>query len=213
MTWTVNRASVAGATASGFCLMTRASHVDIVLRAPRAGDMDGVQRVMRETWFTTYTGIFGPEKANTQFERHYSDQAIAYAIGFAPRGFIVAEHAGEVVGVAIADCGTFGRLFVYALYVRPDWQRKGVGNAMLDRLWEIFPAAASMKLEVLEKNSGGIRFYERTGFLAVGRIRNAHRSGQPALLMRKLATPHKAAWWFPLALRRRAIARLWPRHR
>ncbi len=193
--------------------MTGATHFDITLRAPRAGDMDGVRRVMKETWFATYQEIFGPEKAATQFQRHYSDQAIAYAIGYATPGFVVAEQAGQIVGVVIGACGTFGRIFVYALYVRPDWQGQGIGAALLDRMWEVFPAGASMKLEVLEKNTGGIRFYERLGFHRLRRIRNAHGSGQPALLMRKLATPRTASWWFPLAVRRRAIAGLLTRTR
>jgi ribosomal protein S18 acetylase RimI-like enzyme len=193
--------------------MTGATHFDIILRTPRAGDTDGVRRVMKETWFATYQDIFGPEQAADQYQRHYSDQAIAYAIGYAPPGFVVAEQAGEIVGVVIGACGTFGRIFVYALYVRPDWQGQGIGAALLDRMWEIFPTGASIKLEVLEKNTVGIRFYERVGFHRLRRVSNAHGSDQPALLMCKLATPRMASWWFPLAVRRRTIAALLTRTR
>jgi ribosomal protein S18 acetylase RimI-like enzyme len=186
--------------------MTSAAQFEIVLRAPRADEGEAVHRVLWESWFSAYHGIFGPERTAQLFQRSNSKDAIVYAIAYLPKGFVVAEAGGEIIGVAFGSCGTFGRVFLYSLYMHPSWQRRGVGRVLLEHLWEVFPAGASMKLEVLEKNVDGIRFYESLGFERLRRVRNARESGEPALLMRKLATPRRAKWWFPLALARRRIA-------
>lgn len=189
--------------------MTDAMHFDVVLRAPRSDEGEAVHRVLWESWFSAYHGIFGAEKTAQLFERSNSRDAIVYAIAYLPKGFVVAEAGGEIVGVAFGSCGTFGRIFLYSLYLHPGWQRRGVGRVLLDHVWEAFPKGASMKLEVLEKNKDGIRFYESLGFERLRRLRNARQSGEPALLMRKLATPKRAAWWFPLAVARRRIVGSW----
>jgi ribosomal protein S18 acetylase RimI-like enzyme len=189
--------------------MTDAAHFDIVLRAPRADEGEAVHRVLWESWISAYHGIFGVERTAQLFERSNSKNAIVYAVAYLPKGFIVAESGGEIIGVAFGSCGTFGRIFLYSLYMHPSWQRRGVGRVLLDHIWEAFPEGASMKLEVLEKNKDGIRFYEALGFEPLRRVRDARQSGEPALLMRKLATPKRATWWFPLAVARRRVAEMW----
>ena len=193
--------------------MTNAAHFDFVLRAPRADEGEAVHRVFWESWFAAYQSIFGAEKTAELFERRNSKDAMAYSVAYAPKGFIVAETKGEIIGFAIGSCGTFGRIFLYALYMHPSWQRRGVGRVLLEHMWEAFPEGASMKLEVLEKHADGVRFYEALGFERLRRVRNAQGSGEPALLMRKLATPKRAKWWFPLAVARRRLAASWPRAR
>ena len=51
------------------------------------------------------------------------------------------------------------------LYVHPEWQRRGVGKALLQKAFELSPAG--LELHTLQSNKAACAFYERFGFRAV----------------------------------------------
>jgi ribosomal protein S18 acetylase RimI-like enzyme len=69
----------------------------------------------------------------------------------------VAEIDREIVGYASLE----GRDLTN-LYVHPDYQRRGVGSALLARVQAI--ASEGLQLWTFQQNEGAIRFYERNGF-------------------------------------------------
>lgn len=54
------------------------------------------------------------------------------------------------------------------LYVRPAYQRRGVGTRLLTDLITRHPDTGLVRLYVLAGNQGAIRFYRRQGFDVVG---------------------------------------------
>jgi ribosomal protein S18 acetylase RimI-like enzyme len=78
-----------------------------------------------------------------------------------------------------------GALFLSRLYVRPSWQRRGVGTRMLGAVVERHPEAARMRLNVESENGKGVAFYRRHGFAVVGeRTEEGLRSLQMEKLLR-----------------------------
>ena len=72
------------------------------------------------------------------------------------------------------------------LYVRPDCQRRGIGQSLLDEIEASFPEARTLRLEVEEANAPAIGFYEANGFRPAGRtVDCGGGSGIPALVLEK----------------------------
>jgi ribosomal protein S18 acetylase RimI-like enzyme len=70
-------------------------------------------------------------------------------------------------GRAAAQSWTSG--FIKDVAVRPNWRRRGLGEAMLLHTAALFHArgTAALDLKVLVENEPAIRLYERTGFTRV----------------------------------------------
>lgn len=129
-----------------------------------ASEMDGKGYVHWKSWQESYTGLI---------DQRYLDErmTLEYCLRTAhrwPDNLLVAKDGEKVIGFAgygpyqddtLTDCGE-----VYALYVLADYQKQGVGyalmNAALEKLQD-YPKAA---LWVLDGNEKAIRFYERYGF-------------------------------------------------
>jgi ribosomal protein S18 acetylase RimI-like enzyme len=73
---------------------------------------------------------------------------------------LVAEMGGEITGF-IAMHGDL----VEHLYVRPDFQRRGIGSALLRRAKDRMPLG--FNLWVFQENAAARRFYERHGFRVI----------------------------------------------
>ena len=85
-----------------------------------------------------------------------------------PASVLLAVVEDEVVGqVELAPvAGTDRRLELRRMYVRPGWQRRGVGRALVDRALESAAdlAADTVVLDVLTSRAPAVRLYESAGF-------------------------------------------------
>jgi len=73
---------------------------------------------------------------------------------------VVAEVGNRLAGFAALEADLLGHL-----YVHPDLQRLGIGDALLARVKELRPGG--FRLWVFQRNTGARRFYERHGFRLV----------------------------------------------
>lgn len=97
---------------------------------------------------------------------------------FSEQHVVVAEVDGPVVGYA-----SYTERHLSNMYVLPEFQRRGVGSALLSRILEQAPA--ELELRVFEQNAGAIRFYERSGFATVSRTNGDNEERLPDRLMRR----------------------------
>lgn len=72
------------------------------------------------------------------------------------------EKSESVVGMMATD----GR-FLNQLYIHNDYQRVGIGSKLLELAKEL--SAGKLQLYTFEINQGARAFYERHGFIAIGR--------------------------------------------
>ena len=73
---------------------------------------------------------------------------------------VVAEVNGRLAGFAALDGDLLGHL-----YVHPELQGRGIGDALLARVKEL--RAGGFRLWVFQRNTGARRFYERRGLRLV----------------------------------------------
>jgi ribosomal protein S18 acetylase RimI-like enzyme len=109
---------------------------------------------------------------------------------------LIGEIDGRVVGyVQFGTVGTAaGDLELRRVYVRPGFQRQGIGRRLMDAAFEHprLKGARNVYLEVWEHNHGAQRFYRRYGFEVIGARRFEVASGVPAdselMMVRRSAT-------------------------
>ena len=110
-----------------------------------------------------------------------AEEDIVFFRGFLPEIFgrldvRVAEQAGEIAGfVATAE------RHVEALFVAPALHGQGLGRQLLDHVIGHDPSTA-WTVDVNEQNPGATRFYERYGFVRIGRS-ELDASGRPFPLL------------------------------
>jgi hypothetical protein len=145
-----------------------------LIRPARPEDAPGIVRVHGDTWRAAYRGLvpdaflegFGREPDAVERRRRWLERPESVTL--------VAEEAGEVVGFAVGGRSRGGPAEfdaeLYALYVLPDRQGRGLGRSLLRE----FASAAGAKgfrslvLWVLRDNASGRAFYESLGGSLVG---------------------------------------------
>ena len=151
--------------------MVRRAPLSLVRRAS-LDDAAAIERIRVETWRSTYRGLLPNdlidglrENADRRRERLAAMPAAEFCF--------VAEDEGSVVGYAMGGPERAGdleyRSEVYAIYVLPEHQRKGLGRELIRESAGVLADAgfASLLIWVLRENLKGRRFYERLGGHAV----------------------------------------------
>lgn len=116
---------------------------DVRIRSALVGDAPAIARIHWDSWVVTYTGVF-PQAVFDDFslaqrEKHWSHETARHADASLRCQVLVAEHEDRIAG--FASLGPYrvqesdnpaaaldGELF--AIYLDPPLQRKGVGRAM-----------------------------------------------------------------------------------
>ncbi len=142
----------------------------VVIRYADIGDADSIGRVQAESWRSTYSGIVPDDYlAAINVEEWSERQRRNMAEAPDDVASFVAETEGQVVGWAVGgpnrepEADYAGEL--YAIYLLPDHQRRGVGLELTVAIarWLVEQAMGSMILWVLAENHQARRFYERLG--------------------------------------------------
>lgn len=125
----------------------------VMLRAGRPDDHDEIMRIWREASrighpFLTEADLDVQERVT---RKEHLPQA----------NLVVAERAGRIAGfIATLDD------YIGALFVAPQAQGSRVGRRLVE---DAQARSASLQLDVYEDNLGARAFYERLGFIRLGR--------------------------------------------
>ena len=114
----------------------------ITLRAARLADAAAIARVHVETWRVTYAGLV-PDTYLVQMTESKQAQMWNRVIrGASGPETVMVAASKDVPGGRIVGFGSCGRARdrpgtgeVFTLYVGPDWQGRGIGRELLERLF------------------------------------------------------------------------------
>ena len=121
------------------------------------------------------------------FSDPWSVNAMAYELRNPLSTWFVAVDGDTVAGY-VGSQTVLGEADMMNLAVNPEYRRRGVGQALVERLIDDLRIkdAYCLTLEVRVSNNSAIALYEKMGFVVVGRRPNYyHHPKEDALIMRK----------------------------
>jgi GNAT superfamily N-acetyltransferase len=149
------------------------SATGVRIRAATEADAAEVQAIADETWRATYVDIL-PEEAIGQFlVDAYAVPAIGRRIAAADRFEVaIAGDGHSIVGFSEWLPGAAADERVWAAtYVRPGWQRRGIGRRFMESAIAGYQGRTTRLLVVVaEANVNGVAFYRAMGFVPVERL-------------------------------------------
>jgi len=156
------------------------------VRLARASDADNIQALLVETWHAAYDPILSVDEVARHCAKLFDRASILhYLRDDGLNRFFVSESGNRLCGVAQCAIGPKGVATVYMLYVRPEFQRQGVGASLMTHCAGAFPWANGLGIEVLAPNRPAIAFYEKFGFQSRGEFLQPARASVPIAHMRR----------------------------
>ena len=131
-------------------------------------DVDAIKEVLSATWIDTYASHLSPATIAQVTTEWHAPELLRSQIERDTCYFAVARLDGEIVGLVTVVETSPLELHVLRLYVRPQHQKRGIGTALLDSALSRYPAARTVRLEVEQRNEGGVSYWRRQRFVAVG---------------------------------------------
>ena len=143
--------------------------MEFIIREATADDAYGRGFVHYTAWLETYPGLMPQEFLDTVRLENRVNIAKRH-----PENTLVALVDGKIVGfVSYLEEGRshvsiFPASEIGAIYILKDYQRYGIGSALLDEALKRLPHP-SVVLFVLEGNQKAIAFYQKKGFRFTGK--------------------------------------------
>lgn len=151
----------------------------VVLRAATPDDAPGLAQLHVRVWRDTYRDLAPPEALARLDETRREEQWRAHLSRPAPAGAILAEEAGEVVGLVgygPASNPVFaGRAEIGNLYVDAAQRGTGLGRRLMQAAFSTLAAggAEAVGLAVVRQNLTARRFYAALGGVEVAEFQDA----------------------------------------
>lgn len=145
----------------------------VAVRDARVHDAEQLVPLTREALIATYAPIAQPAVYEAVIEQTCTVDAFTFAIESANRvpdaHFLVAETPHSLLGFLDFGPDEEG-LELRRLYVRVGGTGAGVGARLLRELESRLPAGSRFRAIAHARNEGGLRFWQRHGFIAAGEV-------------------------------------------
>lgn len=149
----------------------------IIIRSAELDDIAQLFRISVDAHKSSYEGLI-PQENIARFDKRYTlneENEAKYSKRMANRiqypdwrvWVAVDENTNEIAGYTLAHIISPTFLQKHGLFIRPDYQGKGVGS----QLFAISLTAiesGTIQLSVIDQNSRAIHVYEKSGFTVVG---------------------------------------------
>lgn len=158
----------------------------IIIQRPIKDDVRDIQDVFYKTWLATYpneeAGVTVAD-IEERFKDRYSEENIEKRTRNITevsnnKLFLIAKDEGVVIGVCLLRKED-SRNELEAIYVLPDYQRKGIGLMFWEKANEFFDAEKDTIVHVAVYNENAIKFYKKIGFKETGKIFKEEKHRMP----------------------------------
>jgi ribosomal protein S18 acetylase RimI-like enzyme len=132
-------------------------------------DVDEIRQLLCKVWRDTFHGILSENIVTEIPLTAYDCQLLKSQLQNPAIKFLIAKSTDEkIVGVINAKQDK-EVLYINRLYVDRAFRGQGIGIRLLDKMINKFPSVKKIILEVVEKNTSGIKFYLKNGFSIIGK--------------------------------------------
>ena len=148
--------------------------VDSAIRPSTPADIPDIQTIARDSWRATYGDLISADSQNEYLSKAYGSEWLT-KLHARPdvRGFIATE-GDRPVGFSLVSVGTPADdppgAVLRSFYLRPGYQGKGYGRALLDAVKSAAGAAGApfLWVAVHTELAGARKWYEQHGFIYDG---------------------------------------------
>ncbi|WP_316571734.1 GNAT family N-acetyltransferase [Neobacillus sp. YIM B06451] len=138
----------------------------MAIRIMNPEDTKQVQYVAKTSWNATYEGIIPQEIRERFLSTAYNDDRMKQRMERSL--MLVAVEDGKVAGFAnFSPVRDGGKAELYAIYLLPEVQGKGIGTALLNEGIAKLDGVKEIYINVERENAIGKAFYEAKGFKVV----------------------------------------------
>lgn len=132
------------------------------IRHAEKDDVKEIRRVAMESWLDTYKGLLSEEAIRDVVDDWYDTHELLEQVN--DPVFFVAVKEDNLVGFIHASVDEKSHL--HRLYIKPDYQRKGLGTELYRKMEDKLESyqVDKIELEVLSGNEKGLGFYRDKGF-------------------------------------------------
>lgn len=140
----------------------------INLRLATPSDLEDIRIIALATWPVTYGTILSREQMDYMLNLFYSPSSLSRQMNENGHTFILAQPPGKAsVGFASfaphKDDSTIFHL--HKFYLLPEWQKKGIGQALMTRVTEMVLAAGGKTLQLnVNRHNPAYHIYLHLGF-------------------------------------------------
>ena len=141
------------------------------IRKANVNDIQSIQSICKESWKTTYKNIYPSQYIEQVFSIFYNKERLIKDLtecSLEWNGYWLAEENGRPLGCIGGGMSEDHKANIYVLYVLPQFQRKGIGHALVQTLTAYQKESSQAKQQavtVTEGNQNAISFYEKEGFV------------------------------------------------
>ena len=136
--------------------------MDIFIKPMETEDeIRGKAYVHWKSWQESYRGIVDQGYLDRMTISRCEEMASRY-----PENTLVAKDGARVIGFACAGTvnGEIDAGEIYALYVLEEYQKRGIGYALMREALSLLKGCRVVYLWAFKENAKAIRFYEHVGF-------------------------------------------------
>jgi ribosomal protein S18 acetylase RimI-like enzyme len=131
-------------------------------------DVLTIKEILRETWHDTYGSLLPKTAIETITSQWHAPELLREQLRNPEIYFAIAREEEDAVGVITARKQD-DAIVVNRLYVRPRYQRRGIGRQLLESSYRAFSDAQRVRLTVEAENRKGVAFYAKLGFRETAR--------------------------------------------
>jgi ribosomal protein S18 acetylase RimI-like enzyme len=137
--------------------------MEFTIRKMQKNDIQQVQQVAKKSWNTTYKGIIPLAIQENFLSSAYNDDMMQKRLKVS--FLYVSEVEGKIIGFAnFSPVKEGGEAELGAIYLYPEYQRKGIGTALLQEGINNLKDVKKVFINVEKDNTIGTKFYEAKGF-------------------------------------------------
>ena len=140
--------------------------VEIHIQPVTAGHLAEISALAAVIWRAHYPGIISPEQIDYMLARMYDVEVMRRELASGIAWFRALVD-GALRGFASVGPGASATEFkLHKLYIHPDWQRHGLGSALLKNCEATARThgATSLMLNINKRNSAALAAYRQRGF-------------------------------------------------
>jgi ribosomal-protein-alanine N-acetyltransferase len=151
--------------------------MEVKIRKSIAGDACEIEEVRKITWINVYPNkkagitvadIESKLKNNANVKEKQKSEEREKNHGNKTKQTWVAEENGKIIGFCAVG-NTDRRNRILAIYVRPQYQNKGIGSKLITNGLKWLGGDKKIYVNVVEYNLNAINFYEKHGFVKTGK--------------------------------------------